>query len=738
MWMRELEAAAGFWNWGMFMFRFRWIIVGVWIVIFSFSITYAEKLPNLLTNNGFTPTGSESDIGLTKMQKQLDLAPSELSLVYTSKTLDLTKASQIKTIKSSLTNIKKLPYVKAIKLNNASRLNHRKDVQSFIVELNLTNNEALDQFPKIRRMIQVPAHMSLYADGSTATLYDTQKATKKDLSKSETIGLPIALIVLVLIFGTIFAAILPIIMGLMSVTVTLAITSFIANYLSLSNFMPNMVSMIGLAVGIDYALFIVSRFREELNHKTSVCEAIARTSLKAGKSIFFSGFAVLIGLFGMLFINLPVMRSFCIGGVIVVLVSVILSNTLLLAFLSILGHKINFFSLVPAIKKRQDDSTAWKWIALTVMKHPLGLSIFMSGVLILLMIPIGHMKLGVPTADVLPPSFESRTGSDLLKQTFDQREANPIQIYIEAPHDIQDERTIKEIQSFSKRVSDTPGVKEVKSYLKFLGNPPASQAVALVGTKKVQRELKNKGLASGNAALLIVIPNSMPESAKTADLVERLRAMHKNSLHTWVTGMSATRVDILKRINRGFPLLFIFVLSVTYIVLFFAFRSIFLPLKAVVMNILSLGSSLGIVVSVFQRGWMAHPLHITSVGYVNIILPVTIFCVVFGISMDYEVFLISRIKEEYEKTKDNERSTAEGLEKTGGLITSAAFILMAVVGSFIFTNIEITKGLGIGLFSAVFIDATFIRVILVPALMKLLGPVNWWIPTFRTSRVPPS
>ena len=726
--MREVKKESGLWLWGRTVYRFRWAIISVWIVLFSISFTYAEKLPDLLKDNGFTPTGSESDIGLTYMQKKLGFSPSELTLVYTSQSLDLTKPSQIHRIKSSLMNLNKLPYVTDIRVNRVKRLNTRRDMQSFIIKLNLTKNEALEEFPKIHRMIHVPDQMKLYVDGDIATLYDTQMATKKDLIKSETLGLPIALVVLLLIFGTIFAALLPIIVGLMSVSLTLAIIYFIAGHLSLSNFLPNMVSMIGLAIGIDYALFIVSRFREELNKQASIQEAVAITCQKASKSIFFSGFAVIIGLLGMLFVNLSVMRSLCIGGILVVLVSAILSNTLLLAMLGIFGHQINRFSFFPTLKKRQWSSKSWKWIALKVMDHPIFLTIFISGFLIFMAIPIGHMKLDVSTADVLPPTYESRAGSDLLDQTYDPREANPIQIFIEAPHSIQDKRTIKAIQDYTKRVSDLPGVHHVKSYITFLGNHSINQTAALVRSKSINDQLKDRKLAKGNVALLFVTPNSQPESAKTVELIQNLRKLEKGSLRTWVTGKSAAHVDIMSRINKGFPHLFVFVITVTYIVLFFAFHSVLLPLKAVLMNILSLGSSLGIVVSVFQRGWLAHPLHITSIGYVNIILPVTIFCVVFGISMDYEVFLISRIKEEYEQTRNNERSTAEGLEKTGGLITSAAFILMVVVGSFIFTDLEITKGLGIGLFSAVFIDATFIRVILVPALMKLLGPVNWWIP----------
>ncbi|WP_214733406.1 MMPL family transporter [Bacillus sp. ISL-46] len=228
--------------------------------------------------------------------------------------------------------------------------------------------------------------------------------------------------------------------------------------------------------------------------------------------------------------------------------------------------------------------------------------------------------------------------------------------------------------------------------------------------------------------MLTVVPRSRPDSTEASNLVHQIRNVSTNELETYVTGQTALLVDMMDRINFGLPLMMLFIISVTYLRLLFVFKSVLIPLKAVMMNVLSLGASLGIVVIIFQYGWLTNLLNITSTGYVSIIMPVTIFCIVFGISMDYEVFLISRIKEEYDRSGDNEKSTAAGLQKTGRLISSAALILLVVVGSFIFTNIEITKGLGVGLFCAIFIDATLIRIIVVPALMKLLGPANWWAP----------
>ncbi|WP_199624772.1 MMPL family transporter [Paenibacillus alkalitolerans] len=732
--MRESGEIGALWHWGVAMYRFRWTVVLISALVFAVMAYYAQEVPGLLKDNGFTPRGSDSDIGLTLLERELDFAPSTLTLVYTSDSFNMTGRDATQTILDSLAELKNLPYVANISIIETTRLADRNDIQSVLVELTVSRTEALVKYPEFRSLIAAPEGMKVYVNGGTATLYDVQQATKKDMAKSELMGLPIALIVLLLIFGTLWAALLPLIAGVMSVAITLGITYFIAQSYSLSNFMPSMVTMVGLAVGIDYALFVVSRFRDELKRQRSVSKAVARTSGTAGKSILFSGFAVLIGMLGMLFIDLPVMRSLCLGGVLVVLTSVIVSNTLLLALLGIFGRRIDSFRVFPAFQRRRANSSLWERLAFAVMKRPVFLALPMSAVLIALTLPVGNMKLGVPTADVLPPSYESRQGADLLKQTYDAREANPIQIVVQAPGDVWEEDTIRDIRDYSDRIKEVHGVNYVESYITALGDHPPEVTAGLLESGRARRQMEDRKLAKRHTAVLVVVPESDPESAGTATLIGKIRSLDSGSLDALVTGSTAYRIDMMDRINNGLPALLAFVMAVTYVVLLFAFKSVLLPLKAVLMNVLSLGASLGIAVAVFQHGWMADALNITSIGYVSIILPVTIFCVVFGISMDYEVFLISRIMEEYERTGDNDRSTAEGIKKTGGVITSAAFILMVVVGFFIFTDIEITKALGVGLFCAIFIDATFIRMIIVPALMKLLGPANWWAPRWIAGR----
>ncbi|OCT11660.1 MMPL family protein [Paenibacillus pectinilyticus] len=727
--MRESTSKGKFWRWGYAMFRFRWLVLAIGIILMLSFAVFAQKTPGILKDNGFTPKGSESDLGLIQMHDDLGVVRTQLNIVYTGMNgLNLTGKDQQQVIMDSLGELRKLPYVESVKFITAARNEGHTDVQGVTVSLKLDTDPALEKYPELKALVHAPANMKVYVTGGPAILYDMQEASKHDIAKSEAIGLPIALIVLLFVFGTFVAALLPMIVGIMSVTLTLGVTYFIAQHQSLSNFLPNMVTMLGLAVGIDYALFLVSRFREELKVQGSVAEAVAMTCQTAGKSIFFSGIAVLIGLLGMLFVDLTFFRSLCLGGVIVVSISVVVANTVLLALLGALGHRINSLQVVPKRFRKQKTSMFWEKVAYAVMKRPVLLVVLVGGALIYTMTPIGQMKLGVPNAEVLPPSYESRYGAELLKTAYDPRVMGPIQIVVHTDEEVWSAASIAQIHAYSDKVKAVAGVKEIQSYLSALGTHTDAELTGMFSSADVKKQLEDSQIAKGHTALLIVVPEKDTDDPATDTLVRDLRKLSQDGVKTAVTGGPAYRLDIIDRIQNEIPGVLIFVMGITYLVLLFAFRSVILPLKAVLMNMLSLGASLGVVVLVFQHGYMADMLHITSIGYVSATLPVIIFCVVFGISMDYEVFLISRIMEEYEASGDNDRSTAEGLKKTGSLITSAAFILVVVVGSFIFTDIEIMKALGLGLGLAVLIDATIVRVMLVPALMKLLGDANWWAP----------
>ncbi|WP_211224393.1 MMPL family transporter [Paenibacillus assamensis] len=737
--MRETNEQGVFWKWGHFIYRYRRVVFGVWCAVFIGMGIFAVQAPSMLKDNGFTPVGSESDRGLKLMQEQLQIAPVMLDIVYESSNGEsLLSESNRTEIMVSLQTLRETSYVSNVSFRDVGRSEARNDVTVVTVTMNLEADEAIEKFASIRNLIPDPPNMKAYVTGNSAVFYDVQEASKRDIIKSEIIGLPIALIVLLLVFGTWLAGVLPLVVGMLSVTTTLGIIYFIAlGTNSLSNFLPNMVSMLGLAVGIDYALFMVSRFREELATQSDVGQAVAMTAQKAGKSIFFSGVAVLIGLIAMAFIDLALFRSLALGGVLVVSMSVIVGNTLLLALLGMLGERINRYSVIPKRWRNRrkkpnrngDGSSFWGRVAYGVMKRPIPIVLLLCTALIACVWPILNMNIGIPDAKMLPPKYESRYGSDLMTEVYDERELNPIQLIVKSVQPFHEERTIETVSKLTESLKGVQGVQRVDSYLTALSDLPNAQAKSqALQNEQLQQQLKASHLVNDSYMLLSVVSNVSADGEEAYELVRNLRSLESAELDILVTGTAAYRLDIVERITSALPYVVLFILAVTYVVLFIAFRSVILPLKAVFMNVLSLGASLGVVVLVFQHGYMADLLQVTSTGVVVAMLPVIIFCVVFGISMDYEVFLLSRIAEEYERTGDNERSTAEGLKKTGSIITSAAFILIVVVGAFIFTDNELMKAIGLGLSVSVLLDATLIRLFLVPALMKLMGRANWWAP----------
>ncbi|MGZ9583256.1 MMPL family transporter [Paenibacillus marinisediminis] len=743
--MRETDRQGFFWRWGNGVFKHRRFIISLWIVLFVIMAAFAVQVPSMLKDDGFTPVGSESDVGLKLLTENMNIPSTSMDIVYESDDgSTITDEQSTKKVLDSLADLDKQPYVMDIAVKETGRLDVRPDVLVISVQMNLKTNAALDQFPSIRALIPDLEGMSTYVSGATPIYYDMQEASKRDIVKSEIIGLPIALIVLLIVFGTWIAGLLPLLVGLLSVTITLGLVYFIALMTSsLSNFLPNLISMLGLAVGIDYALFMVSRFREELHKQGNVQGAVAMTAQKAGQSIFFSGVAVLIGLIAMAFIDLNLFRSLALGGVMVVTISVIVSNTMLLAMLGVLGDKVNRYPVIPTKWRRSkgnaemgQDSKVWGKIAHAVMKRPIIIASLLTVGFIACAWPVSDIKIGIPDAEMLPPKYESRYGSDLINEVYDMRETEAMQVLLRMDKPYSDGDTVNKVKQIAADIASLDSVKSVNNYLGALQALPSAEAKALaLQNPNVQAKLEQMHLVKGEYVLLQVIPTVQPDSDEAYNLVRELREMDMDATESYVTGATAFRLDIIDRITDALPYVVLFILAVTYIVLFIAFRSVLLPLKAVLMNVLSLGASLGIVVLVFQYGVFADLFQVTSTGMVVAMLPVIIFCVVFGISMDYEVFLLSRIAEEYERTGDNEHSTAEGLIKTGGIITSAAFILIVVVGAFIFTDNEMMKAVGLGLATSIFLDATLIRVFLVPALMKLLGKANWWAPRWFKSHL---
>jgi putative drug exporter of the RND superfamily len=829
---------------GVFAYRFRWAILMFWGMVLISSSFFAPGLSGQLKGGGFEGANSEAERVQDLMSGEFGLSPATLTVVFTGDGIPARSEEFQRAQENALAGVRKLDDVRRVISyagSKDSRFISEDGEKSYAV---VTSDVSIDATRNVVDEVRSKVRsdkLDTYVTGAPAVYQDLEEASNEDVKDAEKYAFPFAVIILVFAFGTLVAAGVPVLIGGASVVTALAALYFIAGIYDMSVFTLTLSTMLGLGLGIDYALFFVSRFREELEDYPTV-EAVPRTVATAGRSIFFSGTAVLIGLSGLLFFPFMFMRSIGVAGVVVVFVSVLAALTLLPALLGVLGPRINRL----AIRRRSDGagSAFWSRSAEVVMRQPLAVILLAAAILGTLLYPVGHMKVGIPEATVLPQEYESRAGDDILKRNFEYAALNPMEIVATFEDDPLSVRGLSDTRELGESISGADGVSRVESAYTIAAaaaedyagrvadarnqarkeaaarvdglvqrqieeqtqnetdravNEQLSQIEATYGAvpprteerlraeirPRVEREVrasegkirdeverrlakevdrKVPDLPEGISADGKVTPEGvanflkLPAARKSEDLkdtldtyvagdrtllrgvteanpytqdaygaVDAVRAVEApDGTSFLVGGLSAGQKDFISSLYSKAPLAAAFVIGVTYLILLITFRSIFIPLKAVIVNILSLTASFGAMVFVFQDGHLSGLLDFTPLGFVDATLPILMFCTIFGVSMDYEVFLLSRIREAYENGDSNSASVAKGLVSTAGIITSAAAIIIVVTGAFALTGIVLTKAIGLGLAVAVFVDATIIRILLVPATMRILGDWNWW------------
>ena len=547
--------------------------------------------------------------------------------------------------------------------------------------------------------------------GTASINSDFSHTAQTDLRKGEGIGVPIALIILLLVFGAVVAAGLPILLSLLAITLAVGLTALVGQTFSVSVFAINMISMMGLATGIDYSLFIISRFREERARGRDKLDAIAVTGGTASRAVLFSGLTVVLALLGLLIVPTNIFASLAIGAILVVSMSVLAALTLLPAVLGLLGDRVNSLKL-PYLGRRIIDNraagrTSWiARIAYRAMKRPAVALTLGVAVLLVLAYPALDMKTGVSGVSSFPNSFQSKQGFAVLEKQFTSGTVNPVQIVVDGN-------------------VTAPAVKAAMTGLtQEIANDPA------FGPVQVQTD------KAGNLALLSVPVNGDPTGNLALNKVRELRgtlipkAFDGAGASVYVTGQTAGNLDYINIVNSYFPWVVALVLSLSFVLLLVAFRSVVIPLKAILMNLLSVGAAYGLITLVSLKGWGASLLGFQTVPVVEQWVPLLLFAVLFGLSMDYQVFLLSRIKEAWDRTGDNTLAVTEGIGATAGIITGAALIMVAVFAGFASGQLVMFQQMGFGLAAAVLLDATLIRTILVPSAMKLLGRWNWYLPSW--------
>lgn len=719
-----------------------------WVFVLFAGAYFAINLPNELSSGGFNDPKSESMIEKNVLKEEFtNKYPQNLIVVvqHPSKTVSDKDYEQIVTqIKDKLNQYSRVKEVSTFYDHRNNQFVSKDKSTTYIAAgLSATEDQAASLVPKIESDLNRMNHgqFNVKVTGGPALNYALNSATKESVSKAEMIAIPIMVIVLLVVFQTVFSAILPLAMAMFALTGTMATVYFIAQSYSLNTLVTNIISMIGLGVAVDYSLFIVNRFRNELEH-SNVHEAAITTMKTAGRSVLYSGLTVAISLSALFIPNIMIFNSIALGGVIVVFFSILVSLTMLPALLTVMGKRVNKWKL--PIFNKPKGANIWERMANRFLKHPVLFLIPSLLVLLVVAVPSikANMQVPVASANAIPKDSPEREGFEMLTSKFDQGDVFPIEIVLKSKQSpITDTFNLRAVDRITKEVNGLEHVSKVTSITNWKKDWSLKEYEAayknfdaLPNTAKDQ--LKNLLNADNgkNTTLILVSSDTAADSKASHTLVKKVREIvdqnKAGQLTSYVGGETATGLDFDHKVFKSLPLMVLTVFIVCFVILIITFKSIIIPLKAILLNTLVTLSSIGVLVFAFQNKFS---LQFDPDQTINSITPVVLFTVLFGLSMDYEVIIISRMKELFEEGMPHDKSIVKGLAYTAGLVNGAAIIMIAVFGAFALVNVRVVAEMGLGLAFAIFVDALLIRTVLIPVLMKLFGELNWWLP-FRKKR----
>ena len=737
---------------GAFAARSRWWVIGVSVVMLAVMGAFAPGLQKRLSPGGFEVPGTEGLSVQTKLDERFTQQFASTALVVVrshGSTVDDPRFAGF--VQRLAADVAAMPGVEGVisfwSTGAPSFVSASRTTTYVVVGLEGGQNEWLETSATLVEKVGEVAtdEFEVLVGGQSPFFNRLSEVAQHDIEVAELAAFPVTALVLVLGFGTLVAAGLPLLLGLLSLVVTLGALYFLAGATEMSIFVANTASIIGIGVGIDYALFVVTRYREELRHGRTVPDAIAASIASSGRAVFLSGMTVILALAGLFLVDIQAFRSMAIGSMSVVAVAVLGALTFLPALLAVLGRRVDRGRL-PFVKEPgvvAADGFWHRW-AMRIMRRPWSALAGSVLVLAVLSAPVFGIKLGYPGPDVLPADEQPRRATELLAREFGPGLVGPMDVLVEAPGGVLGE--LERIDDLTRRLAADPDVAEVQSVTSFFPSPQVASATLGAGLQALPPQLAgalqgrvnwDKG---GDLAHILVVPDLVPESPEAADLLDRIRTDIVPAAglagRVEVGGTTALNLDLSEAIESQMPAVVATVLGLSFLLLMMAFRSLLLPLKAIVMNLLSVGAAYGIIVALFQWGWAEDVMGFTSNGHIEVFVPLFLFSVLFGLSMDYEVFLMSRMREEYVRTGSNELAVARGLEGTARTITSAAAVMVVVFLAFATGRVLPFKEMGFGLAVAVLIDATLVRTVLVPAAMRLMGDWNWWMPAWLDHLVP--
>jgi len=737
---------------GAFVHAHARLVIGAWVLIVLCALPFAPQAPGALQAGGFDLPTLESARSRAALESELGAPPSALVLAISSSTLIPGTPQFEAAAQRAVAGVARAPHVVGSRshLIAPTQVNVEKKIVYDVILLDLKPDDSPAALEGIQAALVEVDGIKVALAGGPSFYADIQIVSETDLQRSELISLPLAAIVLLLVFGSAVAAGLPLAVGGATVLVALAAIFGIAQATRMSIFVLNLTTLLGLGLGVDYSLLLVSRFREELGRGAKLGDAVQRTVATAGRAVFFSGVTVMLGLAGLALFDFAILRSIGIAGAITVAIAVASSVTLMPAILSLLGPRVNRLAIRRLGSGKVNERGPWARLARAVMRRPIAVALPTLALLIALGTPWLGVRFNAPDGSILPERVPSRQALDALTDAFGEGSFSPMTAAVRTDGPVTSAANIKLLYDWVQALQADPRVARVDSIVSIDPRLTLTQYQLLYSSSSTDGATPPDRYAAqilsfttaGDLTTVSITPTNGPNRPESRALVGELRAAHPGTigagtpsaitppagLNALIGGGAAEIVDVVDTISGEFPRTAAVVILATLLILAVLLRSIVLPIKAVVMNTLSILASFGALVWIFQDGNLSALLGFAPLGFVETTIPVILFCVLFGLSMDYEVFLLTRMREIYDRTGDNAAAVAGGLERSGRIITSAALIVVVVAGSFVFAEIVLIKALGVGVAIAVALDATIVRALLVPATMRLFGKWNWWAP----------
>jgi trehalose monomycolate/heme transporter len=692
--------------WGCIIQRRRWLVLAVGLVAVALAGVWATGVfRSLQSSGGFAAPNSESQMASNMLTRALGRDDADAVVLYRSAARTVDDPAYRAAVTN---NLAALPAANVASEQTQWSTRSPQFVSAdrretyAVIQLKGADDSARQQnFDAIKGRL-APAGLRTQVGGLVPANEAIDNQVSSDIGKAEGFSAPVLLILLTVIFGSLAAASLPLVIGGIAILGSFAALRLLTLFTPVSIYSINITTILGLGLAIDYGLFMVVRFREELHRQATVEQALTRTVSTAGRTVAVSGVTVAVALSSLILFPETLLRSMGYGGVAAVVVDMLATLTIMPALLAVLGPRVNALRVRPAVKRPPgpESSGGWYRIAQSVMRRPVTYAVVIVVALLTLAAPFLKISWGGTDARVLPASAQPRQVADQLNRDFPVNSTNPIEAAVELPGPAAAPAQHAALASYVARLDRLPGI----------------TAAQVTG-------------AAGSVARVDMRYQPDPESAQARNIAAAVRDVPPPpGARVYIGGASAQLLDELASLGRTLPWMALMVAIATFVLLFLAFGSIVLPLKAIVMNVLSLSATFGAVVWIFQEGHLAGLLSFTPSGSIDPTTPILMLAITFGLSMDYEVFLLSRIRERYDITGDNRAAVASGLQRTGGVITSAALLLIIVIGAFSASGISFIKLIGVGMIIALIVDASIVRLLLVPATMRLLGRANWWAP----------